>query len=152
MTKEVHPSWEELRGYADEIADYFDDIDYVACIARGGLPIGVYLTHRLDAEFRLIHASHYREKERKNLVNVKGVHLDGITGDDTVLLFDDVVETGKTMGEVKKDMRLFKPVPYDLNTASLHAKPDANLYPDYWAVETDKWIVYPWETGHELDQ
>lgn len=144
--KEEYVSWDELTSYGDEIADYFEgEIDYIAAIVRGGMPIGVYLSHKLDAPVRAIHASHYEEKKRQGQVDVSGMHLSDITSNDTLLLFDDIVDTGDTMRTVKKDMRLVKPIAFDVKTAALHAKPDRLIDPDYFCSETDNWIVYPWE-------
>ncbi len=33
----------------------------------------------------------------------------------------------------------------DVRTATVHFKPWSKLRPDFFVVETDSWIIYPWE-------
>lgn len=149
MTEQIEYDWSPLTHEAEGIIEQLEEdeveVNYIAGIARGGLPIGVYLSHRLDVPMRYVDASHYVGKERKNLVDVEGIHLDGVESGDTILLFDDIVDTGKTMKRVLRDVKTLKPQNFDVVTASLHVKPHREFEPDYWIWETDDWVIYPWE-------
>lgn len=146
MTEELRPGWDELKKDAGEIADYFgEEIDYIAPIVRGGMPLGVYISHLLDIPVRAINANHYQKRKRQGSVDISGMHLSDIGKNDTVLVFDDVVETGDTLREVTRSIENIKRIPVEVKTASIHVKPERDINPDYWRTETDKWVVYPWE-------
>ncbi|RIH81821.1 Xanthine phosphoribosyltransferase [Meiothermus luteus] len=63
-----------------------------------------------------------------------------------VLVIDDVWDSGKTAVAVRERIRLAGGKP---QVAVLHYKPKKNRYPgdgpDYYAAETDAWVVYPWD-------
>ena len=68
-----------------------------------------------------------------------------------VLLVDDVWHEGHTLVEAKR--RLRRRGARAVLTAVLHYKPEQNQtneQPDFWAEETERWIVYPWEHHDEL--
>jgi hypoxanthine phosphoribosyltransferase len=69
-----------------------------------------------------------------------------------VLVVDDVWDTGTTVMAVR-DRLLQAGATVDI--AVLHFKPKKSLFPtttrpDFYAEETDAWIVYPWDPEREL--
>ncbi len=64
----------------------------------------------------------------------------------TVLLFDDVVDTGETYQFAKK--YLLDQGAKEVVTAALFYKPNALIKPDFYAADTTAWIVFP----HEIQE
>jgi uncharacterized protein len=65
----------------------------------------------------------------------------------TVLVVDDVWDSGRTATAVRQ--RVQRAAPDSVTVAVLHYKPMQSVVtssrPDFYAQETDNWIVYPWE-------
>ncbi len=62
-----------------------------------------------------------------------------------VLIVDDVVDSGRTLEVVSEQVRLRGAT--EVRTASLYYKPRSIIKPDYYVVETSKWVLFPWELG-----
>jgi len=62
-----------------------------------------------------------------------------------VLIVDDVVDSGRTLEVVSEQVRLRGAA--EVRTAALYYKPRSIIKPDYLVVETEKWILFPWELG-----
>ena len=94
----------------------------VYAIPRGGLIIGVYLSHYLDIPLKLIYHSFYDLKLQSNLI------------------VDDIADTGRTLLEFK-----------DFDIATVYYKPRSIVKPTYYAEEcsNDRWIVFPFEKAEE---
>ncbi|MGC9153677.1 MAG: phosphoribosyltransferase [Vulcanisaeta sp.] len=63
----------------------------------------------------------------------------------SVLIVDDVVDTGKTLITARDIIRYYGAK--EVRTASLYVKPWSSVKPDYYVDTTDKWILFPWEVG-----
>lgn len=69
--------------------------------------------------------------------------------DRHVLIIDEVWDTGQTMAAVRRRVRQAGGTP---EVAVLHYKPTHSVVddvPDYWAAETDRWVVYPWDPNRQ---
>lgn len=122
-----------------------EDVDHVIGIARGGLPLAIHASHILEASVGVVWATHYDGTERKEGVEVDNYGMVDVEDGNSILIIDDIVDTGKTMEAVVERTRNQGVVDVEVTTASMHVKPDREFDPDYWAEETDKWVVYPWE-------
>lgn len=94
---------------------------YIYAIPRGGLVIGVWLSHRLNIPLVSDHNS-----------------LSYIAG--PILVVDDIADTGKTLSR----FQLSK-----YHTATLFYKKRSIVKPHFYAEETENWIVFPWECEEE---
>ena len=103
------------------------NIDYIYGIPRGGLPIAIHLSHHLDVEMIMEKSSLIWEYPKK-----------------TVLLVDDIVDTGKTVGYLKHIITE-KTI---IKTAALFKRPDIKDL-DFCVESTPNWIVFPYETYEE---
>jgi hypoxanthine phosphoribosyltransferase len=64
--------------------------------------------------------------------------------DRTVLIVDEVWDSGRTIEAVTRRVREAGGIP---TTAVLHYKPgrsEVDAVPDHYVVETDGWVTYPW--------
>lgn len=73
--------------------------------------------------------------------------------DRNVLIVDDVWGSGRTITSVKFRVECGGGKP---TTCVLHYNPYRSLFgkerPDHYADVTEKYVIYPWETHHGLDQ
>lgn len=97
-------------------------VDAIYGVPRGGLVLGVCLSHALDLP--LISTSQITSGKHKN-----------------ILVVDDIADTGETLiglsRTVEKENSLFYTLHYDENSAF---EPDF-----YYAGNNGCWISYPWE-------
>ncbi|MDA4128745.1 MAG: phosphoribosyltransferase family protein [Thaumarchaeota archaeon] len=69
-----------------------------------------------------------------------------------ILVVDDVADDGSTLGEVKAKLTEKSGGDVEIRFLTLYKKPWSKMVPDYWAEETDRWIVFPWEPYEVLGQ
>ncbi|MBO68844.1 MAG: hypoxanthine phosphoribosyltransferase [Acidiferrobacteraceae bacterium] len=133
--------------------------DYIVAIWRGGTPVGIAVQELLDyagikTDHIAIRTSHYvgiDQKSDKVQVHGLGYLIDNINYDDSLLVVDDVFDTGKSIATVIEELkgRARKNCPRDIRIATPWYKPaknTTNITPDYFIHETDQWLVFP----HEL--
>ncbi len=149
MFKCVQYSWKEVYELCKELADKIKNSgfkpDVIVAIARGG-----WIPARIMADFLLI----------KDLYSVKAEHwgiVATVTGkaritqpltvdlsDKSVLVVDDVADTGETVELVAK--HVMEKNAREVRTAVIDFKHTSKFVPDYYAREMESWmwIVYPW--------
>lgn len=119
-------------------------VDRVVGISRGGLPIGVPLSHQLDLPFTPVEVKSYRDDRTQGSLQLDtpAEVLARCTGH--VLLVDDLADSGKTSDFLMKQLQ--KITSPEISIATLYYKRTSIIRPHFFVEETDKWIVFPWET------
>lgn len=144
----IAPSWDEvynlLLKLAKKIVDEKYRPDSIVGIARGGWIIARVLSDLLDInKMGNIRVEFYEDllltRDRPYITQEISVEIRG----KKVLLCDDVADTGQSL-KVAVDYLNSKDVS-EIKIATLHLKPKAIVRPNYYASETDAWIIYPWE-------
>jgi len=133
--------------------------DYIVAIWRGGTPVGIAVQELLDyagikTDHIAIRTSYYTGiGQTSDNVQVHGLGylIDNINHDDSLLVVDDVFDTGKSIATVIDEFRkrTRNNCPRDIRIATPWYKPAKNITditPDYFIHETDRWLVFP----HEL--
>jgi len=98
-------------------------------VPRGGLMVALYISHQLDIPI----ISNFLfdgviEKESKYTI-------------DEVLVVDDIIDTGKTVGKIKG---------YGFDVASIFYRFSCPVKPDYFVFEMEtEWVVFPYERDDE---
>ncbi len=69
-------------------------------------------------------------------------------GEKKVLIVDDVADSGKTLQITIELLQLYGPK--EVKTASIYVKPTTVIVPDFYVIETDAWIIFPWEYAEVL--
>ncbi len=93
------------------------NVDAVYGPPRGGLPIAVTLSHRLGIPL----IKDYWETEKL----------------DSVLLVDDIADTGRTLESL---------IGPKFITYTIYYHKQSTVKPDYYCFEKkDEWVVFPWE-------
>lgn len=156
MVEKEYVSWNDAVNAAVSIvevveglekADQIDEIDRVVAVSRGGLPLGTMISHQLDVPLTTLEASHYDDEERKDSFMIQDSGLSEIQVSETVVLVDEVTDTGRTLEEITTLWNDYHG--FDYITAVWHEKPESDFTPNIAVEETDKWIVYPWEEPRE---
>jgi len=134
--------------------------DFMIALWRGGAPVGCYVHEYLkwqgtNADHVAIRTSHYDGVDQVNqIVRIHnlGYLSSRLTAQSKVLIVDDVFDTGITIRELLRMLKLRTGdnFPQEIRVATLYYKPtrnQTNIVPNYFVHETDKWIVF----SHELE-
>ncbi len=133
--------------------------DFIIGVWRGGAPVGIAVQEAMDflgvdADHIAIRTSSYSGiGKRDKQVRVHGLRYleKQVNAEDSVLIVDDVFDTGLSINQVIIDLQRHcrKNTP-EIRVATPYFKPANNrteIIPDYFVEESDEWLVFP----HELD-
>lgn len=133
--------------------------DFIVGVWRGGTPVGIAIQEMLDylgvkTDHTAIRSSSYTGiGQRGKEVHVHGLsYLQGkVQAGHSVLLVDDVFETGLSLQKIIQELQLLcgKNMP-EIKIATVYFKPQnnqTNLKPDFYLHISEDWLVFP----HELD-
>ena len=133
--------------------------NYLVALWRGGTPVGITIQELLayygiKTDHIAIRTSLYENIGRRasNIrIHGLGYLIDRINVDDSLLIVDDIFDTGITIdaliAEIERKAR--RNTPKEIRVAATWFKPKENLtdrIPNYYVNATDKWVVFP----HEL--
>lgn len=129
----------DLKVLAGKIDKEFDTI---LCIARGGMTMAHLLGEYYDMrEVYSVNTIGYEDTKKKEKVEV--FNIPDLKSAKTVLILDDIVDSGDTLVEVQRIMRERYPEVTFL-TASLFYKKSAKIAPDWYVKEATCWIDFFW--------
>ena len=145
-----HVSWDDLAEMVGRLAEQVrGEYDLMLVITRGGLVPGGMLAYQLGIRNILVAAVEYYDEH-----GLAGPHptflqfpADPLLRGQRVLVVDEVWDSGTTIHAVTERVRQAGGHP---TTAVLHFKPAHSVVPgrpDVHAVETDRWVVYPFKAG-----
>lgn len=135
--------------YEDFLADTIDltekiewTFDSIIAIARGGMTLAHLLGEYYDIrEVYSINTIGYEDTTK--LESVKVFNIPELNEAKSVLIVDDIVDSGDTLVEVLKVLRQMYPAVI-FKTASLFYKKSAKIAPNWYVQEADKWIEFFW--------
>ena len=132
--------------------------NFIVGIWRGGTPVGIAVQELLDyfhieTDHISIRTSAYSGiDERRKQIRVHGLNyiVKSINAEDSLLIVDDVYETGLSIQAVIDTLKLRarKNTPNDIRIATVFYKPSKNLtdrVPDFRIHATEKWLIFPHE-------
>jgi len=112
-------------------------------IARGGLPLAVALSHKLNVPMDVVKWSlrDFKDRDLGNLPN-------DLFAGKKVLLVDDIIDSGVTMHEISFNLGEYNST--DLKIACWIYNVDQDIKPDYFADSIDRsvdktWFEFWWE-------
>jgi len=132
---------------------------FLVAMWRGGAPIGIAIQEVL--EYHSIHADHIAIRtssytgidNQSKTVRVHAIDylVSRLAAEDELLLVDDVFDSGRSLEAVITELkqRCRRNWPERFRIATVYYKSSRNrsaLVPDYYVLDTDKWLVFP----HEL--
>lgn len=154
MGKDFH-SWERIDELVNQkLIPQMDAADYDAILAitRGGMIPACLVSEQLGIRNVLTAAVMFYTDVEKTLHEPVFLQFpsDPLLFGKRVLIVDDVWDSGKTAYNVRERVRRAGGKP---SVAVIHYKPTYSRYaddgPDFYALETDAWIVYPWDPDRE---
>jgi len=120
-------------------------------ISRGGLVPARIASDFFGRDIRLtiVKVEFYSDiaKTQREPVISEGLRV-GVEG-ERVLLVDDVADTGKSLALVNSLLK--ERGSKEVKILTLYKKPWTIIDPDYYARETEAWIIFPWEVLETLD-
>lgn len=139
-------SWKDYHVLTQKIAAtilaHDKPFDIIVAIGRGGLTFGHLLSDFLRIPICSITIQSYTDIQKQGEVHItEGLSL-GISG-KRALLVDDIADTGTTLKRATLYLRDFDPS--TITTATLFYKPHSSVRPDYFAKQTTRWILQPFE-------
>lgn len=118
--------------------------DLIVGISRGGWPPARVISDLLEnPNIANIKAEFYLDLGRTSEEPIITQTISAPINGKKVLLVDDVADTGKTLKLVHD--KLIEDGAENVKVATLYYKPWSVFRPDFYMVETNAWIVFPWE-------
>ena len=142
MEKRYYP-YEDFLADAKDLTENIDwKFDSIIAIARGGMSLAHLLGEYYNIrEVYSINTIGYEDTTK--LENVKVFNIPELNKAKSVLIVDDIVDSGDTLVEVLKVLGQAYPN-VDFRTAALFYKKSAKIAPDWYVQEADKWIEFFW--------
>ncbi len=149
--KFIRPSYDEIRDASlklfrsIEASKWSPDVN--VGVGRGGLFVlrclqDFYVAGGVKIPYVVPAVERYRGINTTGSIRIRGISRGDVSG-RKVLVVDDVSDQGDSL-KAMVDL-IVKDGATDVRTATVHFKPWSKLRPDYFAIETDAWIIYPWE-------
>ncbi len=139
-------SWKTYHANAQKLAaailDQKESCDQIVAISRGGLTLGHLLTDFLRIPIATITIQSYTDIQTSGEVKLTA-KLQNPIKKKNILLVDDVADSGKTLRRAVSYLR--RAGAASVTTVTMFYKPHAGFRPDYFAQQTAKWILFPYE-------
>lgn len=152
MVEKIFPTWDEIEALADRLAQQLTgEYDVVLVVTRAGVFPASFLSERLGLRNITATSVVFYTELGETLREPRFLNFpcSEALRDKRVLIIDEVWDTGQTMAAVRQRVCEAGGHP---EVAVLHYKPTHSVVddePDYWAAETDQWIVYPWDPDRQ---
>ena len=157
--KFTNPSWDQMQAIAFKLskqilADGYGTqsdkkIDRIITLAKGGWPMTRSLVDYLQVQHvASIGVKFYAGINQKLSQPVIYQDLPVSVEGETVLLFDDVADSGESL-EFVQSYLMAKNVK-KVVTATLFYKPHSKIMPDYFGAKTRDWIIFPYDAVESI--
>jgi xanthine phosphoribosyltransferase len=123
-------------------------IDTIVALARGGVTLAHALSEALELrDLQTIQTQLYDGEKKRNNITIK--NSTQLCSNTTVLVVDDIADSGETLLRVMKQLHQLHP---DVRfiTATLFYKKSSVFTPDIWIHEANEWIEFFWENDFTL--
>jgi len=142
MTKIYYP-YEEYKQDLQTLTQKIDQpFDAILGIARGGLAMAQMLGEYYDLrEVYAINTIGYEDTQK--LQSVEVFNIPNLKSAKQVLIVDDIVDSGDTLVEVLKVLKVTYPKVTFL-TASIFYKATACIKPTWYVKEPEGWVEFFW--------
>lgn len=153
MEKDFH-SWEQIETLTQKVVAQInrEDYDAILAITRGGMIPACLVSEMINLRNILTAAVMFYTDVGETLDEPRFLQFPGdvLLFGKRILIVDDVWDTGRTAMAVRQRVEQAGGKP---TLAVLHYKPKRSKFPDckpeIYAMETDAWIVYPWDPERE---
>ena len=152
-TSYIAPTWQEMGEYcfglSQKIIQKKLKFDRLVTLAKGGWTWSRTMTDLLHinkvASVQIEFYTHVgKTSEKPVLIQSLPVEV----SNERILVFDDVVDTGKSLPFCKQYLQMCGA--RSITTASLFYKPWAQYKPDFYMCQTRAWIIFPHEVREAI--
>lgn len=152
-TEYIAPTWQEMSrltfAIAKKIIKQQQQCDRIITLAKGGWPLTRSLVDFLAVDqVASIGVKFYAGINNRLDQPIVYQDIPVSIQDESILLFDDVADTGESLIFVKNYLKT-KGVK-KVTTASLFYKPHSKLIPDYYGASTNAWIIFPYDVAEMI--
>lgn len=125
------------------ISEKHSSIDYIVGISRGGLVPAVTMSHHMGLPLIPVQWSTRDHSQRVHNLAI----AEDLQGGATILLVDDINDSGKTFVELIEDWEYNSESEGRLITASIFQRYTTQMPSDFHSkmINSDAWVVMPWE-------
>ncbi len=133
---------QDIYTLARQIVESGEKFDRVIALAKGGLTFSRSLVDYLNIEdVSSLHIEFYNNINTPGAMPVITQSIPVSLKSEKVLLFDDLVDSGKTMQTAMQ--YLHHRGIASLKTAVFFHKPHSTIRPDFFVKEVNAWIIFP---------
>lgn len=128
-------------------ADGFEPELLVSIVRGGDFPAALLASEQMLDNRNKVSinvASYNGSQKQKELKLLLPVHTEDYKHFNSILVVDDIADTGDTLEFVTELLKKDLPTA-TIKTAVLFYKLKSKVKPDYYVEETADWIVFPWE-------
>lgn len=142
-------TYENIHHYTSELVRKVSaensNIDYIVGISRGGLIPAVIMSHQMGLPLVPVQWSTRDHSQRMHNLTI----AEDLQRGATILLVDDINDSGKTFLELIEDWRYTKESFGQLITASVFQRYSTSHPSDFYdvLVTDDSWLVFPYEVN-----
>jgi hypoxanthine phosphoribosyltransferase len=145
-------SWQGLHDLCFELFKKIEKkklkFDRIVCISRGGLVVARIFSDFLDlpiSNFTIVSYVRVGKTGKPRIAEKLGVDIKG----EKILLVDEIVDHGTTL---KKAIAYLKKLgPKKIVSLAPVLKPWTKIKPDFYVLETKKWIIFPYEIKETIE-
>jgi hypoxanthine phosphoribosyltransferase len=151
LPQDYYLSWEEYHRKIEQLAQKIYDsrweFDQILAIARGGLRVGDLCARMLQKPLAILMAQSYSGQNQGRLRIASHITMTQSHLGPRLLVVDDLVDSGKTLGHVVSRLLQEHPHLAQLKTAVIWVKGHAQFQPDYYVelLPHNPWIHQPFE-------
>ncbi|HUV47207.1 MAG TPA: phosphoribosyltransferase family protein [Candidatus Bathyarchaeia archaeon] len=148
----LYLSWEKLHQLSFDLLKEINKkgikFDRIVCISRGGLVVSRIFSDFLKlpiSNFTIVSYVSVGKTGIPKIVEPLGVKIKN----ERILLVDEIVDHGTTLEKALSYLKRFRP--QKIHSLGLVIKPWTKLKPDFWQLETEKWVIFPYEVRETID-
>lgn len=147
------PNWSQIQRMllrqARKICQSNFKPDVIVGVCRGGWVPARFLSDLLcNSNLANIKVECYRNIEETAKAPELMQHISADVRDKAVLVVDEVADSGRTLRIVVAHLNAQGA--NEVQTATLYYKPHSVFKPNYYEIETDRWVVFPWDVKETL--
>lgn len=159
---DLYVSWDDYHHAIERLAAKVHAsgfaFDQIIALARGGLRVGDMVSRIFNVPLAVLATQSYfanadKSAEAQGELTI-GQHMAKVNErlGESILLVDDLVDSGKTMQEVVEHLRHRYPGIKTVRTAVIWKKGCSVFTPDYWAddLPDNPWIHQPFEVYDKM--
>ncbi|MBT3250079.1 MAG: phosphoribosyltransferase [Candidatus Pacebacteria bacterium] len=121
--------------------------DRIVCIDRGGAIVARFLSDFLGLKISSFVMVAYKEIGKLSQPKILE-ELKTSIKDEKILLVDEIIDSGSSFEAALEYLRKFQP--QEIVTLAPYIKPISRFKPDFWQVETDQWVIFPYEVRETI--